>query len=153
MRRLESTSTGSGGQDTTITRNLTDETHENGTQRTELNETDTLNHVGENKKITDNFTTGTNSTQSVNETNENSIQKTSDNTKASVTSENVLTRDSTTTLNANSKIDSLEHYVEHIAGRNGGRSFALTLQEFRETFLNIDMMVINELNELFFNLW
>ena len=27
------------------------------------------------------------------------------------------------------------------------------LNEFRSTFLNVDMMVINELNDLFMNLW
>ena len=32
-------------------------------------------------------------------------------------------------------------------------SYAKMLKEFRETFLNIDMMVIESLSDLFFGLW
>lgn len=61
--------------------------------------------------------------------------------------------DSTGTVNANSKIQNIEQYLETVRGRNGGRSAAQTLLEYRQTFLNIDMQVIRELNDLFFTLW
>lgn len=44
-------------------------------------------------------------------------------------------------------------YVEHIAGKFPGRSYAKNIKEFRENLLNIDMMVIDELKDLFMLLW
>lgn len=42
---------------------------------------------------------------------------------------------------------------EIIKGKTGGKSYSLLLQEYRETLLNIDMMVIDELSGLFMQLW
>lgn len=47
----------------------------------------------------------------------------------------------------------LEDYAEHVYGKMPGKSISKLLSEFRETFLNIDMDIINELRNLFFNLW
>lgn len=47
----------------------------------------------------------------------------------------------------------LDTYIEHVIGKASRVSYSQKLQEFRETFLNIDMMVINDLRTLFFNLW
>lgn len=57
------------------------------------------------------------------------------------------------TQTANKELTSLDDYLEHVKGKNGGVSYSAMLNEFRTTFLNIDMQVINELNELFMNLW
>lgn len=54
---------------------------------------------------------------------------------------------------ANKEITSLDDYIEHVKGKNGGVSYSALLNEFRTTFLNIDMQVINDLNDLFMNLW
>lgn len=43
-------------------------------------------------------------------------------------------------------------YVEHVYGYRG-KSPSKSLQEFRETMLNIDMKVIKDLEDLFFQLW
>lgn len=40
-----------------------------------------------------------------------------------------------------------------ISGKVGHQSYASMLKEYRETLLNIDGMIINELEELFFQLW
>lgn len=56
------------------------------------------------------------------------------------------------TENSTSNTTSTEEYIEQIVGRNGGSASKL-LRDFRKTFLNIDMMVINELADLFMNLW
>lgn len=53
----------------------------------------------------------------------------------------------------NSKIDSTEQYLKHVYGKMHGKSYAELIRDYRETFLNIDRMVINELNDLFMNLW
>lgn len=69
--------------------------------------------------------------------------------------------DSTTESDFNSKIDGFsnttlsntEDYLERVIGSNGGESFSKRLNDYRSTFINIDMMVINELEDLFFGLW
>lgn len=69
--------------------------------------------------------------------------------------------DGTTNSDFNSKMDGFsnttlsntEDYLEHVIGSNGGESFSKRLNDYRSTFINIDMMVINELEDLFFGLW
>ena len=46
-----------------------------------------------------------------------------------------------------------EDYAEHVYGKMPGKSYPRLLQEFRDTFLNIDMDIIRELQNLFLNLW
>ena len=57
------------------------------------------------------------------------------------------------TGNKNNNLDSKENYVETVKGKNSGVSYRKLLLEYRETFLKIDDMVINEFKDLFFNLW
>lgn len=44
-------------------------------------------------------------------------------------------------------------YTERVLGKFPGSSYSKLLKEFRDTFLNIDMDVIDELGELFIKLW
>lgn len=53
----------------------------------------------------------------------------------------------------NGTINNVEDYLHHVVGKTGGISYSKMLTEFRETFLNIDMMIIGELKDLFMNLW
>lgn len=46
-----------------------------------------------------------------------------------------------------------EDYVKHVIGKNGGVSYSKLLNEFRSTFINIDLMIMEELEPLFFGLW
>lgn len=46
-----------------------------------------------------------------------------------------------------------DEYVETIKGKNSSASYSKLLNEYRETLINIDMMIINELSDLFMNLW
>lgn len=48
--------------------------------------------------------------------------------------------------------DSTEHYLETIVGYRGVNPSKM-LQDYRDTFLNIDMQIINELDVLFMQLW
>lgn len=52
-----------------------------------------------------------------------------------------------------SNVDTTEDYLETLTGKQGSESFSSLLNKFRETFLNIDMMVIEEFSDLFFGLW
>lgn len=54
---------------------------------------------------------------------------------------------------SNTALSNTEDYLEHVIGSNGGESFSKRLNDYRSTFINIDMMVINELEDLFFGLW
>lgn len=55
--------------------------------------------------------------------------------------------------NKNSEFSNTDQYLRHVEGNNGAKSFSQLLMEFRESFLNIDMMIINELNDLFMGVW
>lgn len=52
-----------------------------------------------------------------------------------------------------SKANTVEEYLETVKGKRGGASYAKLIAEYRGTFLNIDRMVLDELEDLFFGLW
>lgn len=75
----------------------------------------------------------------------------SDESNANTTEENVS--DSTSKEATANNVDTTEDYLESLVGKQGAESFSDLLKKFRETFLNIDIMVIDEFEELFFGLW
>ena len=52
-----------------------------------------------------------------------------------------------------SVITNMSDYIEHITGKQGGASYSELILKFRQTFINIDEMIIEELRPLFFGLW
>lgn len=52
-----------------------------------------------------------------------------------------------------SKITSTEKYIQHVYGHTSGSNYSKLVKDFRETFLNIDMMVIEELEDLFMGIY
>lgn len=50
-------------------------------------------------------------------------------------------------------VNSSEEYAERVVGKRGGATYAKMIEEYRNTLLNIDLMIINELKDLFFGLW
>lgn len=91
--------------------------------------TDGFTHEGES-----NTTTKVNGTNTFNGTNETNDTKTSKNTYEGINT-------------------TKEDYTENISGKQGSGSYSKLLLEYRQTFINIDMMVINEFQDLFFGLW
>lgn len=63
------------------------------------------------------------------------------------------TRQDTHDINKGGTFSNSDEYVNHVFGKFQGASYSRLLLEFRETFLNIDMMVINDLNDLFMGVW
>ncbi len=57
-----------------------------------------------------------------------------------------------TAVNART-IANTDSYLDHIFGKRGTGTYSEYLEKYRDTFLNIDMMVIKDLADLFFNLW
>ena len=50
-------------------------------------------------------------------------------------------------------INSTDKYIETVKGKQGTESYSSMLMKFRETFLNIDMMIIEDCSDCFFTLW
>lgn len=50
-------------------------------------------------------------------------------------------------------VNSTDKYIETVIGKQGTESYSSMLMKFRETFLNIDMMVIEDCGDCFFTLW
>lgn len=108
-----------------------------------VQERNTLSNVGDNT-ITDkeqnliqkDFTKGETKSGTLNE------NSTANNTKD--------TTDNTTETNTR---NTLEQYTQSVVGKNSVKSYSALVKEFRHTFLNIDKMVIEELSDLFMNLW
>ena len=88
----------------------------------------------------------------LNDTNTNN-GTTTGRTDTSTDSTTDTTTNTTTTTTNNTTINNTEDYLETVKGKQGTQSYASLIMEFRETFLNIDMMVIEDLGELFMNIW
>lgn len=127
--------------------------------------TDTDITTTSNRKIdTENNTTGdSNGSSSNNNTSRDLYADTPQGALRGVESETYLTNarkitDSGSTNDSNSynssgSGNSNDDYFENVKGKRGGENYSDMLRKYRETFLNIDMMVINELDDLFLNLW
>lgn len=63
------------------------------------------------------------------------------------------TNEGNTTNTGNKNYTNVDDYLEHVAGKRSYATYSAMLKEYRETFLNIDMMIINELSDLFMNVW
>lgn len=66
---------------------------------------------------------------------------------------NDTTSNETASGNHNRTAKTTEEYLNTVKGKQGSSSYSKLLKEFRETFLNIDKMIIDELGDLFINLW
>lgn len=91
------------------------------------------NYLTNARKVTDSGSTSGNSSDEFSNTGSNKT---------------TVNEETTNTGTANS----LEDYVENISGKQGGESYSSMLLKFRETFLNIDMQVIEEFSDLFMGL-
>ena len=50
-------------------------------------------------------------------------------------------------------VSNTNEYIDHVIGKVGGATYSSMIIEFRNTLLNIDEMIIEELGDLFFTLW
>ena len=80
------------------------------------------------------------------------------NTDASNSTDNETATDTNTSHQnssntGQSKYTDTESYLEHVKGKTSGTSYSKLLTEYRKTFINIDEEIINNLNDLFMNLW
>lgn len=50
-------------------------------------------------------------------------------------------------------VNTTDEYVEKVTGKQGTGTYANMIKEYRQTLINVDMLVIDELKDLFLNLW
>lgn len=132
----------SNTKNTDITNNSTKKDLYSDTPQGSITELENENYLTNARKITDN---GTNNQS---ETHSGSEETTATNKE---TNKNTGTISGTTSNKGSS--NTTEDYIETITGKEGTESYSDLLLKFRETIINIDMMVINEFEDLFFGLW
>lgn len=68
--------------------------------------------------------------------------------------ENITNNEASENDRISSKVSTTtDEYLQRVSGKSGGMSYSAMLLEYRETFINIDEMIIEELSDLFFGLW
>lgn len=102
----------------------------------------TTEHTLDNKSTQ---TTTGKSTDRFSDTPQGSLQNIENNTYLS----NATIVDS----NASGTSNSTDEYLEKITGKRGSMSYSKMLDEYRESLINIDSMIIVDLKDLFFKLW
>lgn len=55
--------------------------------------------------------------------------------------------------NGTTVYSSTDEFVNHVVGKFPGRSYGKMIQEFRESIINVDMLIIKELRDLFMLVW
>lgn len=63
------------------------------------------------------------------------------------------TRTFNETTGTSRSYNNTDEYIEHVIGKFPGKSYSSLIKEFRETFLNIDVAIIEDLSDLFIKLW
>lgn len=63
------------------------------------------------------------------------------------------TRNSTDSSSTTRTLATTDEYLERVTGKSSRYTYAYMLKELRETYLNIDMLIIRDLNDLFMGLW
>lgn len=110
-----------------------------------------LNGVRDEKYLT----TAMHTTDDKSGSNVHSVNEVDNNGSSSNSSSGNSDTDYSEDINRNRQvgIKNVQDYASHVVGKTAGKSYSSMLKEFRETFLNIDMQIINELRDLFLTLW
>ena len=158
--------TGTNDTKETVTSDTTTSAESNETKRDLYSDTpqgaitglENENYLTNARKITDSVTSSgsedTSTTRNIdNDYTENDTTNNTENTTTNNT-ENMTTNDTKTGTNkVTGTSNTTEDYLETLIGKQGSSTYSKMLMEFRDTFLNIDMMVIDEFKDLFFGLW
>lgn len=134
------------GNDTT-TFGGTDVLVKSGTNTDTKTGEDTDRESGENDK---NLTS--NNIENVYETTNNTRKNILDGNE-NIKNVTILTSDILGKTDNTTKIDNIDDYIESVFGKQGTETYSEMLMKFRNTFINIDMLVIENLESLFMGLW
>ena len=130
--------------DSTVTRNNTEKNAYSDTPQGQISNVDNYTYLTNYRNVNN---TGTDSTD---ETNNRTYNRKADGTLTGNITNN---SSSTNEVQNNKNITSTDDYIEKVSGKRGTSSYSSMLKEFRETFLNIDMQVIDSLSDLFMGVW
>lgn len=130
--------------DSTVTRNNTEKNAYSDTPQGQVSNVDNYTYLTNYRNVNN---TGTDSTD---ETNNRTYNRKADGTLTGNITNN---SSSTNEIQNNKNITSTDDYIEKVSGKRGTSSYSSMLKEFRETFLNIDMQVIDSLSDLFMGVW
>lgn len=73
---------------------------------------------------------------------------------ASGTANTTFGAETSDNIDSSKNVTTTDDYLKHVYGKfNSGKSYMQLVKEVRENILNIDAMIIEELNDLFFTLW
>lgn len=81
------------------------------------------------------------------------VTKVNENNMSTNESTDTLTRNDNKTGSGTENINNTDKYIETVKGKQGTENYSSLLKKFRETFLNIDMMIIEDCSDCFFTLW
>lgn len=137
-----------GKENNSYDKNNTEKNAYSDTPQTQITNVDNYTYLTNYRNVSN---TGTDT-----ETKNNTVDYTrtnTNNTNTDVTGN--ITTNSTNTNNVDEQkgLQSTEDYIEKVSGKRGTASYSQMLQEFRQTFLNIDMEVIESLDDLFMQIW
>lgn len=138
------TTTTNNSQDTTASRTDAFSDTPQGT----LSNVDNLTYLTEYRKIGEN--------NNVTDTGEQTTTGNADVTTHDETNSNTKTNSQTetdSTETESGETTNSGNYTKTIKGKNTGTSYSELITAYRETFLNIDMMIIEELEELFLQIY
>lgn len=147
----ESTTTNTGSN--SITNNETTEV--SGKTKTDAQTNDLTSTTSDGKTVSnslDNGSSVSNKTDTVDRTTEKSTEGTQSTKGQTSTVGNESTKDLTKTDFLNT-LNTTDEYTERVFGKRGSVSYTKMLMELRDSFINIDEMIINKLSDLFFGLW
>lgn len=133
---------GKTNRDTSISEDNTQRNLFSNTPQGALNGVESETYLTDARKITDDNSRNENENTTVNQTTDNKYTDTENNTQNNNNETVGQTNYSTT-----------EEYATHVAGKNGGKSFSNMLTEYRNSLINVDLMVIEEFSDLFMGLW
>ena len=107
--------------------------------------TDVKNNISThyNASANEAIQTGNGVTNTANNSSETNLTHNKGNNSNNITVDNI-----DNTIN-----NSTESYLSHVIGKEGSETYSEMLLKYRNTFINIDMMIIDELNELFMNVY
>lgn len=81
------------------------------------------------------------------------VTKVNENNTTTNASTDTFTRNDNKTGSGSENINNTDKYIETVKGKQGTENYSTLLKKFRETFLNIDMMIIEDCSDCFFTLW
>ena len=132
------------------------ETENAGTNATSGNTSSSANHINKYSDTPQgaitNLENGTYLTNASQDVDTGSTQNASSATSSQIGEEHTTSSDTEQKADTNT-VNRTEQYIEKVVGKHGGKNFMLELKDAYDAFINIDMCIIRDLQDLFMGVW